>query len=512
MKRRSIYYIIADILVVTAAFLFFIWLKPASRRIYLPEYYQPFLLFLFIWVSVSVVIDKYRLHKKDNMSDVLFPIIVGDFIILATITALIYATRQFQYSRMIVFGTIGVAFAAEILLGYLLFTSKKLRHDADKHDQFDKATREAIKKQELLLKSDEILQARVEATVPPLNKELVIKTSGRNVYNYIESHLDLEHMHTLLVATTTQFNIENQPANHYTAIVNLKKINNIQRINKFFEAINQKLPEQGIFIGCVKTNELVKKQVLSSYPPVINYIAYVPFYIWKRVVPKLPISKKFYFFITKGRNRLLSKAEAFGRLYSCGFEIISEQQLNDEVYFTARKIQDPAYDYRPTYGTFIRLKRVGKNGKTIYAYKMRTMYPYSEYLQQYIYEQSSLKEGGKFKDDFRVNTLGKFMRRFWIDEWPMLINLIRGDIKLIGVRPLSQQYYELYDDELKEKRIKFRPGLIPPFYADMPVTLEEIQESESRYLDAYMKHPLLTDFRYFWRATYNIIFKKARSQ
>ena len=257
---------------------------------------------------------------------------------------------------------------------------------------------------------------------------------------------------------------------------------------------------------------LVKKQVLSSYPSVINYIAYVPFYIWKRVVPKLPISKKFYFFITKGRNRLLSKAEAFGRLYSCGFEIISEQQLNDEVYFTARKIQDPAYDYRPTYGTFIRLKRVGKNGKIIYAYKMRTMYPYSEYLQQYVYEQSSLKEGGKFKDDFRVNTLGKFMRRFWIDEWPMLINLIRGDIKLIGVRPLSQQYYELYDDEPKEKRIKFRPGLIPPFYADMPVTLEEIQESESRYLDAYMKHPLLTDFRYFWKATYNIIFKKARSQ
>ena len=45
--------------------------------------------------------------------------------VLATVTALIYGSQQFQYSRMIVFGTIGVSFAAEIVLGYLLFTGKK---------------------------------------------------------------------------------------------------------------------------------------------------------------------------------------------------------------------------------------------------------------------------------------------------------------------------------------------------------------------------------------------------
>lgn len=445
------------------------------------------------------------------MNDVLFPIIAGDFIILATITALIYATRQFQYSRMIVFGTIGVAFIAELALGYLLFTSKQLRRDAEKLDQFDKATREAIKKQELLLKSDDILKARVDAKVPPLNKDLVVKHASLQVYKYIEKDLVLDHLQTLLVATTTRFNIENQPADFYNAIVNLRKINNIPRINKFFEEINQKLPYGGIFIGCVTTNKMVKKRMLRSYPPLINYFLYLPFYIWKRVMPKLPITKKFYFFITKGRNRLLSKAEAFGRLYSCGFEIISEEDINDELYFTARKIQEPAYDYRPTYGAFIRLKRVGKNGKTIFVYKMRTMYPYSEYLQQYVYENSNLQKGGKFNKDFRVNTMGKFMRRFWIDELPMLINLLRGDIKLVGVRPLSQQYFELYDKDLKAMRTRFRPGLIPPFYADMPSTLEEIQDSERKYLESYNKKPFMTDCRYLGKAVYNILFKKARS-
>jgi lipopolysaccharide/colanic/teichoic acid biosynthesis glycosyltransferase len=139
------------------------------------------------------------------------------------------------------------------------------------------------------------------------------------------------------------------------------------------------------------------------------------------------------------------------------------------------------------------------------------MYPYAEYLQDYVHKQNNLQSGGKFRDDFRIAGTRAFLRRLWLDELPMLINLLRGDLKVVGVRPLSQQYFSLYSQELQEKRIKYRPGLIPPFYADMPETLEEIQESELRYLEAFEKHPVRTQWRYFWKAWYNIFFKKARS-
>jgi len=69
----------------------------------------------------------------------------------------------------------------------------------------------------------------------------------------------------------------------------------------------------------------------------------------------------------------------------------------------------------------------------------------------------------------------------------------------------------LYSKELQEKRIKTKPGLIPPFYVDLPKTLEEIQASEFKYLNAYLKYPFLTDWKYFWVAVWNIIFKNARS-
>jgi lipopolysaccharide/colanic/teichoic acid biosynthesis glycosyltransferase len=209
---------------------------------------------------------------------------------------------------------------------------------------------------------------------------------------------------------------------------------------------------------------------------------------------------------------VLSRAETYGRLYSCGFEILDTSEIGDVQYFVCRKIKRPVFDNNPTYGPFIKLKRHGKNGELFNVYKLRTMHAYSEYLQEYVYRMNDLQEGGKFKDDFRITTEGKFFRKFWLDELPMLVNLLKGEMKIVGVRPLSSHYFNLYSDELKEKRIKHKPGLIPPFYADLPKTLDEIMESEMRYLEACEKHPLITDVRYFFKAFNNIIFKKARSQ
>ncbi|MEX2567706.1 MAG: hypothetical protein WD431_17295 [Cyclobacteriaceae bacterium] len=84
--------------------------------------------------------------------------------------------------------------------------------------------------------------------------------------------------------------------------------------------------------------------------------------------------------------------------------------------------------------------------------------------------------------------------------------------KIVGVRPLSQHYFDLYPEDLQKLRTRVKPGLVPPFYADMPQTFEEITESERQYLYAYLKNPILTDIRYFFKAFFNIFFKGARSK
>ena len=346
-----------------------------------------------------------------------------------------------------------------------------------------------------------------------ITEKLIIEQIGLKAFHFIKRHVDLtsDSDTTALVATTTRFNIDKLPKNKYHSIINLKRVNDIRRINKFFEAVNAKLPIGGTFVSMAETYVNRRERILAKSLFPFNWIHYSTDVVIKRVIPKVPVTKQFYFWMTKGKNRVLSLAETFGRLYSCGFEIVDEQYISGNLFFVVRKTKQPFFPENPTYGPLINLKRHGKDGKLFNVYKLRTMHAYSEYLQEYIYKKNQLDEGGKFKNDFRVTTEGKIFRKFWLDELPMVINIFKGDMKIVGVRPLSSHYFNLYSDELKEKRIKSKPGLIPPFYADMPKSLEEIMESEMRYLEAYEKHPFFTDLKYFIKAWTNIIIKKARS-
>jgi hypothetical protein len=283
-------------------------------------------------------------------------------------------------------------------------------------------------------------------------------------------------------------------------------------INKFFEAVNLKLPNGGQYMGCAETKELRKQRILRKYPPLLNWIYYFMDFVIKRIFPKFRITRRLYFLLTRGENRVMTRAEILGRLYSCGFEIQEEGQVNGKYFFLVNKIKEPAYNDDASYSLIIRLPRIGKDGKMIRVYKMRTMHAYAEYLQYYIYNTHNLKEGGKFNNDFRISMAGRVIRTLWLDELPMLINWFRGEVKLVGVRPLTEHYFKLYSKEHQERRITYKPGLVPPYYADLPKTIEEIEESERRFLNAYDKHPFRTNWRYFWRAFYNIVFKHARSR
>lgn len=251
---------------------------------------------------------------------------------------------------------------------------------------------------------------------------------------------------------------------------------------------------------------------MRQNPVVINRVLFFLDYCWHRIIPKLSFTRDFYFGLTKGQNRALTRVEVLGRLYRAGFDVLHEEIVHGEFYVIAAKVKEPVRDDKPSGGLLIRLKRKGKGGKIIGVYKFRTMYAYSEYLQPYIYKQAGLCSGGKIAGDYRVNAAGRFLRKTWLDELPMLINWMKGDLKLVGVRPLSSHYFSLYSEELRALRIRTKPGLIPPFYADMPGTLDEIQESERRYLEQYLRSPFLTDWRYFWKAFRNIVFRRKRSR
>jgi lipopolysaccharide/colanic/teichoic acid biosynthesis glycosyltransferase len=468
-----------------------------------------------IWSVISTFTGKSKVVNETRPKELLGDLAISNFLILGSLLVLIRLRPSFLDLRFFLLYVVLLASVVEMTAGWLITYFNRVKYrpfeiePEEGEDPFDRSrkTSKAPPRPVFTRESPEQLQRERDTLA-----RILIDESDKRVVELVEKFIPAGLNNASIVSTTTRFNILNLRLPSYEVIINLKRSNDIQYLNKFFEAVNAKLNLGGKYIAWVETSILRKKRILAMHPWGINYLAYTLDFIVERALPKLPFTKKLYFFLTRGYNRVLSKAETYGRLYSCGFEIVEETLIGDRLFFVVRKIKEPAFDEHPTYGPLIRLKRSGKDGKIISVYKLRTMHAYSEYLQAYIYDLNKLQAGGKFKDDFRVTTLGKFFRKLWIDELPMVINLLKGDLKIVGVRPLSKHYFSLYSDELKEKRTRHKPGLVPPFYADMPETLDEIMASEMKYLSAYERHPLITDFRYFWMAVWNIGFKRARSK
>ena len=104
-------------------------------------------------------------------------------------------------------------------------------------------------------------------------------------------------------------------------------------------------------------------------------------------------------------------------------------------------------------------KRVGLNGKEFYMYKFRSMVINAEELKEQLESQNEMSGPMfKIKDDPRITKVGKFIRKTSIDELPQLINVIKGDMSLVGPRPSLPKEVEKFEPWMME-RLEVKPGL-----------------------------------------------------
>lgn len=355
-------------------------------------------------------------------------------------------------------------------------------------------------------------ELRSEASLETVHQAVLSLTTEED-YQLLLAKAHLDSRQTKVVANRDRFSFLQIPDYQYQTLVDLTLLNEAKGINRRFCIVNQKLPDNGIYVCCYRPLDYIKTKILSSYPKGINYIVYAYWFLMRRVVPRLMIFSRLYYDLTKGHKRVLSRTEVLGRLYYCGFEVIEEVHSGHIVYVFARRHSQPyPQEQFKLHGPIIKLSRVGKDKKMIYFYKFRTMHPYAEYIQKYVFDQrGGMSIADKSESDFRITAWGRFLRKYWLDELPMLINWLKRDCKLVGVRPLSLTMFEQYPADLQEKRTRCKPGLIPPFYIDHPDDFESLFASENKYLDEYFAHPIKTDCKYFFLTLRSILFGKMHS-
>ena len=135
---------------------------------------------------------------------------------------------------------------------------------------------------------------------------------------------------------------------------------------------------------------------------------------------------------------------------------------------------------------FFKHKRIGKNGKEFYIYKFRSMVPNAEKLiKQFTPEQmKEFKENFKLENDPRITKIGKFLRKTSLDELPQLINILKGELSIIGPRPVIKEELEKYGDN-KYKFLSVTPGLTGYWAANgrSDTTYEQRMTMELYYVD-----------------------------
>lgn len=497
-------YIIVDVVLLVLSFLVVLAWFPLTTQIPFQKYDIFALVFSSMWLLMNYLTHRYVPVKFMRIGTSMLRLLLSAVLVFVLMNGYMFVLAGFKnysiYVLLTIWGTVFAFSALFVLLShayfYALYAEPEIERGPERGEQKvlypPRAPQTEAQKENL--------------------RESIRSVSSDYTERWLEKHFDLFSSNTYTLYTSELYNIQKLHFYRFDLLVNLMPLNQIRGINKMLGLVNDRLPDQGRFVCCFETQSTRKKNFLAKYPPVLNWIFYAFFSFYKRVLPKLVMTSRLYYDITEGKNRVLSRTEVLGRLYYCGFKVLSTHKVEGKLYVVAERDFRPKTVARRMYGVFVKLRRLGKGGKVFNVYKFRTMHPYAEYIQAYIYEHYGLQAGGKFERDIRVTTLGHCMRKYWVDEWPMLANLFKGDMKLVGVRPISEHYFSLYSKQLQEQRLRHKPGLLPPFYADMPKTLEQIEASEIKYLTrCEQKGTFATDFVYFWKIVGNILFRRAHS-
>ncbi len=139
-------------------------------------------------------------------------------------------------------------------------------------------------------------------------------------------------------------------------------------------------------------------------------------------------------------------------------------------------------------GVFYKQKRVGKNNKDFSLYKFRSMAVGSD-------KKGLLTVGGK---DSRITKAGYYLRKYKLDELPQLLNVLKGDMSLVGPRPEVRKYVDMYTKE-QMKVLSVRPGITDPAsikYRNENELLSKVDNPEKYYIENIMPDKISLNLQY----------------
>ena len=153
---------------------------------------------------------------------------------------------------------------------------------------------------------------------------------------------------------------------------------------------------------------------------------------------------------------------------------------------------------------FFKQKRVGKNGRYFEIYKFRSMYMDAEERKKELMSQNEMSGlMFKMKDDPRITKVGKFIRKTSIDELPQFINVLKGDMSLVGTRPPTVGEFKQYEGHHK-RRLSMKPGITGMWQAYGRKTVSDFEEIVKMDLDYIDNWSIMLDIKILFKTVQSV--------
>ncbi|HNX01541.1 MAG TPA: hypothetical protein PKK33_09270, partial [Candidatus Cloacimonadota bacterium] len=261
-KVTSFLFFLIDFVFVYFSFLFIVKLRGGSHVI-IQNYLIPLISFGVIWIITSMMGGKYRIHREMSYGEMLIQVLKTDTYALTICLFLIIFLQKFYYSRMLVFGTIILTTVSELVIYSIIYFSLRFKHDDAAYANTSLvATEDKIKVSETSL--DDLTKQKIiklpyapEFQVSNTEEAVIVKlwqsylSNQQQLFDFIDESIDLTKFsknRTYVINSEVFYNIETIDTNSQELFINLHKINDLRRLNRYFIRVNQNLVQGGVYV------------------------------------------------------------------------------------------------------------------------------------------------------------------------------------------------------------------------------------------------------------------------
>ena len=267
MQRHLFYkpywnYLVADIIALILSVVVVLWLFPLSTQIPFQKYDVFAIVFSAVWLLTSYLTHRYVTVKYMKMGRDVRRLLGAAVLSFGVMYGYMWLLAKENFSIWVLLTIWLVMLVISLVCLVVKHAYRYALNEEDKPLEAPKRSEQSVLKQPKFYAEDEKEALR----------DSILEFATPAAIAFLEKHITLYSSNTFTLRSTEVYNIQKLRNYRYDTLVNFMPLNQIRGVNKLFAAVNDKLPDNGLWVCCYEPQSVTKRNLLMRYPKIISWL------------------------------------------------------------------------------------------------------------------------------------------------------------------------------------------------------------------------------------------------